>query len=379
MRNFRICIIAHNAYGQISGDKSKHIGGVELQTTVMARWLVRQGHKVSLVTWDEGGDDPEILDGVEVIKACRRDKGVRFVRFFFPRWSSLLRSLSRADADIYYHNGAEYVTGQVAIWCKIKKRKFVFSIASDVECYANLPGLTTLRDRWLFKLGLKWADTVIAQTRIQEKLLQNELNVSAQILPMPCYGPGHEIVVSPVKPTKSDLTALFVGRIADVKRVEMLLEVAEKCPKFSFLIVGGGNRDVDYAQRIEGLVASLKNVTMFGRADREQLRQIFDKASILCCTSGHEGFPNTFLEAWSYGLPIVSTVDPDGLISGKRLGKVVSTVTEFVEALSAYTRDDGETWAEHSANARQYYLENHSPDIALSRFVSVFEEALARR
>lgn len=379
MKKFRICIVAHNAYGQISDDKNKHIGGVELQTTMMARWLAMQGHQVSLITWDEGGDDPEILHGVEVIKACRRDKGVRFVRFFFPRWSSLLKSLSRANADIYYHNGAEYVTGQVAMWCKIKNRKFVFSIASDVECYARLPGLTTLRDRWLFKLGLKWANKVIAQTRSQKTLLQDELSVHAQVLPMPCNGPGHEVVVSPVKPTRSNLAALFVGRIAGVKRLEILLEVAAKCPEFSFLIVGGGNRDINYARRIDDLAAKLENVTMYGRADREQLRKIYTKASVLCCTSSHEGFPNTFLEAWSHGLPIVSTVDPDGLILGSRLGRVVSTVDEFVEALSAYTRDKGETWSGHSANARQYYLENHSADIALSRFGSLFAEVLARQ
>ena len=258
----------------------------------------------------------------------------------------------------------------------MKKRKFIFSIASDVECYADLPGLTTRRDRWLFKLGLRWADKVIAQTTIQQKLLHDELNVCAQVLPMPCYGPSHEVTVSPANPTKSTLTALFVGRIADVKRLEMLLEVAANCAQVSFIIVGGGNRDIDYARRIDDLAAKLENVTMYGRADREQLQEIYAKASVLCCTSSHEGFPNTFLEAWSHGLPIISTVDPDGLIQRRGLGQVVSTVSDFVDALTTYTRDDEEIWAEHSSNARQYYLAHHSPNVALTNFESLFAEVL---
>ena len=193
---------------------------------------------------------------------------------------------------------------------------------------------------------------------------------------MPCYGPSHEVTVSPANPTKSTLTALFVGRIADVKRLEMLLEVAAICAQVSFIIVGGGNRDIDYARRIDDLAAKLENVTMYGRADREQLQEIYAKASVLCCTSSHEGFPNTFLEAWSHGLPIISTVDPDGLIQRRGLGQVVSTVADFVDALTMYTRDDEEIWAKHSSNARQYYLAHHSPNVALTNFESLFAEVL---
>ncbi|MDD5414837.1 MAG: glycosyltransferase, partial [Smithellaceae bacterium] len=121
------CLVAHNAAGAMFGGNQGYIGGVERQTSLMARWLAVQGYRVSLVTWDEGQADDQVVDGVRVIKTCSRDTGLPGLRFFHPRWTSLIRALRRADADLYYHNCAEYVTGQVALWCRRNGRKFVYS------------------------------------------------------------------------------------------------------------------------------------------------------------------------------------------------------------------------------------------------------------
>ena len=93
----RIAIVAHNAYGMISGRGTGHIGGVERQTSMLARWLAGRGHDVSLITWQEGGPETEVFDCVQVIKACPRDAGIPGARFFVPRWSSLNTALRAAD------------------------------------------------------------------------------------------------------------------------------------------------------------------------------------------------------------------------------------------------------------------------------------------
>src|SRR5262245_37893269 len=103
-----ICIVAHKAYGTLSGGTEGHLGGAERQASIVARWLASRGHRVSLVTWNEGQPDGIEIDGVEVITLCRRTDGFRGFRFFHPRWTSLNRALNRASADIYYQNCAEY-------------------------------------------------------------------------------------------------------------------------------------------------------------------------------------------------------------------------------------------------------------------------------
>lgn len=100
-RRIKICIVSHNGYGAISGGGKGFVGGVERQTSLLAKWLAERGHKVSFLTWDEGGLDEEVIDGVRVIKICKKDAGVPGLRFFYPKWSGLNAALAKANADVY--------------------------------------------------------------------------------------------------------------------------------------------------------------------------------------------------------------------------------------------------------------------------------------
>ena len=48
-------------------------------------------------------------------------------------------------------------------------------------------------------------------------------------------------------------------------------------------------------------------------------------------TSNIEGFPNSFLQAWVRGVPVVSFFDPDGLITNKCLGYVPFNTEEMAK------------------------------------------------
>jgi len=45
-----ICFVPHYAYGAMAGGNSGHIGGVERQTSLMARWFAARSHRVSMLT-----------------------------------------------------------------------------------------------------------------------------------------------------------------------------------------------------------------------------------------------------------------------------------------------------------------------------------------
>lgn len=209
MKAFSICIVSHNGYGAIS-DKGGFIGGVERQTSFLARWLAARGHQVSFITWNEGGPAQETFHGVRVIKVCGAKKGARGLRFFHPRWTSLIDALRHANADVYYHNSAEAMTGQIGLWCRWRRRPFVYSCASDADCDARLPQLGNVLERILYRAGLRRASVRITQTEWQRQQMNRVFELDSVVVPMPCQAP----VAAKIAPEKNRV--LWVGRVCPV-------------------------------------------------------------------------------------------------------------------------------------------------------------------
>lgn len=371
----KICIVSHFAFGALSGGRSGHAGGVERQTSLMARWLAARGHEVSMLTWDEGQDGDTEIDGVRVIKLCRQHDGVPGLRFIHPRWTSLIRGMRRANADLYYHNCGEYVTGQIALWCRRNRKRFVYSVANDADCTPRLPEMKTLRERVLYRYGLLHADRVIVQTETQRKMLREGFSIDSVVLPMPCPGPSKDEYLSPPAPTNGRCRVAWVGRIHESKRLELLVEVARQLPDIDFDVAGVAPTPTAYSRAVLQEAGTQPNIRLHGFVARSDMPDFYRNASLLCCTSSYEGFPNTFLEAWSFGLPIVSTFDPDNLIATNKLGIVARDVSDIVAGIRRIT-DPPTAWREMSANARSYYMKYHTIDKALPRFEDLFTKVL---
>jgi glycosyltransferase involved in cell wall biosynthesis len=131
------------------------------------------------------------------------------------------------------------------------------------------------------------------------------------------------------------------------------------------------NTEDPYSRDLLARAASLPNVILHGMVPRDQMSNLYRGASVLCCTSRYEGFPNTFLEAWSYGLPIVSTFEPDDLLSKRKLGILVENGVEMISCIKALMQSP-KKWQEMSENAKKYYQENHTLDRSMSKFEDLF-------
>lgn len=370
----RMCFVSHNAWGELSGQSGGHIGGVERQTALMARWFAAAGWAVSMATWDERRGASLDTGGVEHIPLCRRDAGLPGLRFIHPRWTSLNRALRAADADVYYHNCGEYVTGQVALWCRRQGRKFVYSTANDTDVHPDLPELRTVRERVLYRYGLRSADAIVTQTEMQRRMLRDGFGRESVVIPMPCPGPRDAYYVPPSIPTDRPPSVLWIGRLCRQKRPDRLVEVARRRPSLHFDLVGPVYPS-DYARRVREQAEATENITVHGPVARTQLGRLYRRASCMLSTSDFEGFPNTFLEAWSFGLPVISTFDPDGLIASRGLGAAVDDVEAMIEALddllSSPQRHRG-----CSRRAREYYNKTHAVAAVMPRFRQVFADVL---
>jgi glycosyltransferase involved in cell wall biosynthesis/SAM-dependent methyltransferase len=364
----KICIVAHYAYGALTGEESGHIGGVERQTALLSEWLAANGHEVIVITWDEGGSHPEIIKNIKIMKLCKITDGFPLIRFFTPRWYSLIKALKQSDADLYYHNCAEYVTGQIALWAKMNNKPFIYTVASDADCEAHLPKLQTKRDRLLFLYGLRNANKIICQTNKQKKMLAKNYNLVSQVIPMP----GTPAKGRPDSEHQfNQRKVIWVGRIQTVKRIEWLIDIAEKLPDVSFEVIGPNNHNYEYTENILPRASKVTNIKFLGKICRDEMPNIYKNATLLLNTSIYEGFPNTFLEAWSYGVPTVCSVDPDDIINSHNLGYATIIQEELTEALKKLV-NNRQQWKQCSLNSIRYYTKNHSLDQVQRKFEQEF-------
>jgi len=370
-----ICFVALNAYDALSGRKNiAQMGGAEVQQTRIGRWLVRRGYSVSFVTLDYGQPDGADIDGMKVYKAYKENTGIRSLRFIHPRWTGLWSAMARANAEVYYQRCAGDETGQVALWCYLHRRTFIFAAASDPDCEPSSCALKSWREKTLYRLGLKLANAVTVQTINQQQRMRQKMGIDTVVVRNCGWNIAtHSSCVQPLSVGTSKIHVLWLGRISGEKRLELLLEAAAKCPEISFDVVGAPNTMCAYASRVMKCAAAIPNVKMHGQVPHDEIGAYYQRCQVLCCTSAYEGFPNTFLEAWSLGIPVVSTCDPDNVIRDNGLGAVVTDADDIVSSLRKLLQSR-DAWSAASRAARRYYQEHHSPEVCLPVFEQVFLE-----
>jgi D-inositol-3-phosphate glycosyltransferase len=118
------------------------------------------------------------------------------------------------------------------------------------------------------------------------------------------------------KPEDETLQLLFVGRIARVRRIELLLQAVGKLTfPFHLTIVGGEEKTSSvtrsgYLKELKELAqrSNLNNkVTFTGRKSKEELTPYYEMADLFLYPSKYENFGQPLLEAGAHGLPIIAT------------------------------------------------------------------------
>ncbi|MCF7762194.1 MAG: glycosyltransferase family 4 protein [Verrucomicrobia bacterium] len=356
----RICFISLKSHDLVAeAAQPRYIGGAERQQVLIGRGLQQLGYEVSFVTHDVGQPDGVTHNGIRIHTAYHPDRGLPGLRAISPRWKGLWSALERADADIYHQMCADIETGQVAWWCRRKGRRLVFAAASDADCQRDLPLLRTRRQRWFYRYGLARADWVVCQTATQECGLKRHFDIQSMIIPS-CTPEPEGDVNRPVSCPKAEhVTLAWVSRLVPLKRLEWLLDLAEHAPSYRFLVVGGGETSDAYVRGLLARAARLPNVHILGRVPDRELWEVYDQADLLLDTASIAGVPTTFLEAWARGVPVVTTVDPDGDLEKNNLGRVVSSVAEMAAAIAELIGQP-ERWWSCSQAARQYYKKHHT-------------------
>ncbi len=367
----RICIVGLDSYAMLASDGGKYVGGEAVQHVLLARAWRDLGCDVSIIVFDEGGMPPAV-EGIRVIPAFGRHAGLPGLRFFHPRASKLVAALAKADADIYYQSPAGVNTGITAWYCRMTGRKFVFRVASDSDVEKEHGRIRFARDRMLYDFGLKRADVIAAQTETQARRLRTNHGLGSTIINMMVEPPARY-----AKPVPKDIDVLWVSNLRSLKRPELVLELARQLPDIRFTLAGGPMpRGQTYFDDVAAAAARLPNVTMLGPVRYADTGMLFDRAKLFLNTSSIEGFPNTFLQAWIRGVPVVSFFDPDGLVQRLQLGRIATSVDDMREALRGLL--DVDAYRENlGRRARDYAAREFTSSVA-ARYLDLFDDERER-
>jgi glycosyltransferase involved in cell wall biosynthesis len=343
--------------------------GEPVQHTLLATALARRGHRVSMVVADHGQPDGAVWEGVQTFKAYARGAGLPLLRFVHPRWTGLYSALIRADADVYYHSCAGAMVGQIALYCARRGKRFVFRAASDADCQPDaLIGLgRPWRDKWLYQHGLRRASGVLVQTARQQELMRRNYGVESSIA---------GLIIQPGRSERGfgerDIDALWVSNMRAVKRPDVLLNIADLLSQVSFHMVGGAVTGAhQFFETVKMQAASRSNVTFHGAVPYRDVSAFYSRARVFVNTSDVEGFPNTYLQAWASGTPVVAFFDPEGLIAREGLGATVRNAQEMREAVRQLTSDES-AWKAARARCLAFIERHYGEDAVLQPYLSCF-------
>ena len=155
------------------------------------------------------------------------------------------------------------------------------------------------------------AKITLTQTFSQQKFLKNNFNIDSTVV-------RNSFPYTILNNVSKENVIIWVSNIRFQKRPEILCKLADdiKLPGWKIYMIG-------FYEGYEQLIENVKNPDFkaLGKLPFEDAMEWFKKSKILINTSSHEGFPNTFIQAWFTKTLVISySFDPDKLLKEKQMG-----------------------------------------------------------
>ncbi len=365
----KICFLGLDDLPVLAPEFDRHgVGGEQVQHTLLARSLARRGHQTSMVVYDYGQPDRASWSRVTTYKAYRQDAGTPVLRFLHPRLTGIWSAMARADADVYYLSCAGMQLGLAAVFCRLHRRRVVFRVAHDADCQPDALLVTYWRDRKLYEYGLRRADAILVQSWQQQQALLRNYGLASEIAGMLVEFPD-QIATAAAR----DIDVLWVNNLRDFKRPGLFLALARRLPGLRLDMIGGPQPHHqglynDTARQAD----ALPNLHFHGPVSYQSVAGYYARARLFVNTSSTEGFPNSFLQAWARGTPVISFFDPDGVIRREGLGLAVDSIDAMLAAIHHFGTDDA-AWSAASARCRHYMDLAYREDQVLAPYLRLLD------
>ena len=352
----RVCFVALYAYPLFRPAVQGIFGGSEVRTWLLATALSRfPEHEVTCIVFDHGQAAREQVGQVVLVPHSfyraphplptmpERPSKVSWLERVWGRVEQSLapflpghitidghiispamtRVYDDVAADVYCVCGVSNFAAELAAYCQRAHRTLVLLAASDTDFALDYrPGskhLNAFGSRAdLCHYVLRTADWILTQTDAQAALVRTRFGRDAITVKNP-IDLASTMRAAPASGEQAK-AALWIGKSDTVKQPDLLLRLAATLPQIRFVMLM--NR-ADPGLFEHSAANKPPNVALIEQMPFSEAERLFTQAFVLINTSRFEGFPNTFLQAGKYRLPVLSwQVDPDGFISRYECGIV---------------------------------------------------------
>jgi glycosyltransferase involved in cell wall biosynthesis len=397
----RICFAALYAYPLFNPAISHIFGGAEVRAWLFGVGLSKfSDNEVSFIVLNHGQPQVEHYGLIKVYRHSHYRSSPSFNERLMGRVQDLIYRLQhpstpslrinhyevtptkfiiyeKVDADLYCTFGVSNFSAELAAFCRRHKKRFALFSSNDDDFSLDYYPDSRRKNAYgsigsLCYYSIMQADLIVTQTQIQTELLKKRFGRTSATVFSP-------IELTPTEKIGSSLpegrcVALWIGKSNRIKRPEILLDLAYLFSDIPFVMVL--NRS-DPKIHAEVLRRKPENLRILERVDYRNVETLFAQAFVLINTSVFEGFPNTFLQAGKYGVPVLSLqIDPDGFIERHRCGIVAKGDSiGLIDGLKRI-KTHPDLWQNYSRNIRSYVFNCHELNAKVIQLNQILSEFL---
>ncbi|MBI5574564.1 MAG: glycosyltransferase [Elusimicrobia bacterium] len=301
---------------------SLNIGGTEKFLLTVLRNL-KNKYDFSVGYLKERG---HIADEIEKL-------GIPVIKFNF---FSLVKYLKKNKPQIIHtHLYRANIIGRIA--GKISRTPKILSSQRSID------GWKIFCHVWLDKITSHYCNLIIANSQAAKNILITREKIPSQKIIVIYNGvelPEHQNI----RTSERIFTVAYIGRLHKEKGVYLIPKIAKivckKNDKIKFLIYGDGPEKGNLQLKVKNL--KLENSVIF-MGWQNNLENIYSSINILLLPSEEESFPQTALEAMSFGIPVIAS-DVGGVsevVEHQKTGILIKSKSpeSFADAILSISQD----------------------------------------
>lgn len=330
----RFCFISENYFGEISG-------GAEIQCYHISQELIKRGHEVYYIYKSSIKRRSYIEKGINVYplfcpkflqKAVNKSARGRVA----VEYLMLHRAMIRIKADFWYYRSVNtFLVSLVKIKNKIGGR-LIYSLSMDMQTSAK---------EWINRFGhsyheafvksLRYVDHFLFQKEEQRIAFKDQYGYDGTIILN-----GHPLPEGINRDHKNMVT--WIGNFRELKRPDLFLQLVKEyqgSPGIRFNMIG--RPAPKYNHQLEHVTKSCSNFNYHGYLENDEVLPIIKNSYLTISTSISEGFPNVFIESWKYGVPVLTFINPDSVVSNNNVGFVCNDIQEMISKINFLIENPG--------------------------------------